>query len=223
MMKRILMLLTIVLLLGCLTMTAFATSQPNLTENGSITVTMDWNGTKLNDGKLSICRVAEIKWDGEQYSFIPVDALKAEALSLANPMDAQLAQKMELLVKEKKLTVITAPIQDGEAVFSDLQPGLYLVMQEKEDAAKGFAPIAPYLISVPKRENGWYYSNVEADPKVPLETAPTEPEPTKPNDSKLPQTGQLNWPVPLMTMGGLTLFVFGWYLCFGGRRERYEK
>lgn len=40
----------------------------------------------------------------------------------------------------------------------------------------------------------------------------------KPGDTKLPQTGTLNWPVPVLTVSGLLLMVLGWYLC-GRKRE----
>lgn len=38
---------------------------------------------------------------------------------------------------------------------------------------------------------------------------------------KLPQTGQLNWPVPVLTMVGLVLFITGWVLCYrkGGQDD----
>ncbi len=43
----------------------------------------------------------------------------------------------------------------------------------------------------------------------------------KEKDEKLPQTGQLWWPVPVMTFIGMTLFVFGWirYRKYGERDE----
>ncbi|MDY2814374.1 MAG: LPXTG cell wall anchor domain-containing protein [Dorea sp.] len=33
--------------------------------------------------------------------------------------------------------------------------------------------------------------------------------------SKLPQTGQLNWPVPVMAMSGMLLFMIGWSMYRG--------
>jgi hypothetical protein len=42
-----------------------------------------------------------------------------------------------------------------------------------------------------------------ADPIIPDSPIPTEA-------ASLPQTGQLWWPVPLLTMAGLALFLFGW-------------
>lgn len=38
--------------------------------------------------------------------------------------------------------------------------------------------------------------------------------------NKLPQTGQLDWPIPWMAVSGMVLFTFGWWLCFG--RKDYE-
>lgn len=38
--------------------------------------------------------------------------------------------------------------------------------------------------------------------------------------SKLPQTGQLTWPIPIMTISGMVLFAVGWWLCFGRKDTR---
>ncbi len=36
--------------------------------------------------------------------------------------------------------------------------------------------------------------------------------PDNPVMSSLPQTGQLNWPVPVLAVSGVVLFAFGWAL-----------
>ncbi|MCC8126488.1 MAG: hypothetical protein LIO92_03690 [Clostridiales bacterium] len=35
----------------------------------------------------------------------------------------------------------------------------------------------------------------------------------------LPQTGQLNWPIPVLTLCGLAVFALGWKLFFGGKKH----
>jgi LPXTG-motif cell wall-anchored protein len=116
-------------------------------------------------------------------------------------------------------------VKNGKAVFNDLPTGLYLIIQE--EAAEGFNPLGAFLVSVPYLENGEYRYHVTAAIKSELErepeTEPTTPPPTVPDDPKLPQTGQLNWPIPLMAVAGLGLFIAGSMLCFGKKRERYEK
>lgn len=136
-----------------------------------------------------------------------------------------MAEKALALVSEKQLPMLSAPITEGAARFENLETGPYLVYQTQQDASDGFAPIKPYLISVPYLSGGKYVMDVTAKPKVPLEevpTVPTEPEPTKPTDSQLPQTGQLNWPVPILVVGGLVLFLLGWFLYFDGNKKKHE-
>lgn len=57
------------------------------------------------------------------------------------------------------------------------------------------------------------------DPSEPTETEPEETKPqentkpqetTKPSGPKLPQTGQLWWPVPVLALIGFVLFLLGW-------------
>ena len=38
----------------------------------------------------------------------------------------------------------------------------------------------------------------------------------------LPQTGQLNWPVPVLTVAGLGLFLAGWLLRFGRQGKHHD-
>lgn len=43
------------------------------------------------------------------------------------------------------------------------------------------------------------------------------------NGNKLPQTGQLTWPIPWLASSGMVLFAFGWWLFFGHRKDSHEK
>lgn len=224
--KRILSMLAVLLLLGSVALTAFASEIPDLTKNGSITFTMDWENKPLNSGSLSIYRVGIIAADKSLYHFELIDALKDSKLSLEKVDDPNLAKDLAILALKKNLTEIKTHIKNGKAVFSNVAPGLYVVMQNAEDASNGFAPINPFLISIPRYENGVYELDVTADPKVPFEsipTDPTKPKPTKPTGPTLPQTGQLNWPVPLLAVSGVALFAVGWILFSGRKKDDYEK
>lgn len=104
--------------------------------------------------------------------------------------------------------------EDGKVTFPQLPFGLYLVVQKTAPA--GYSKTEPFLVSLPYLYEGEYQYDVASEPKTDLErevpTKPTSP-PTKPTPSsgggKLPQTGQLWWPVPVLTCGGLGCIVVG--------------
>lgn len=219
--KRIVAALIALVLLGSLT--ANAHEVPDLTKNGTITFTLAWNGEPLDGGSLSIYRVGDVVEDDGNFIFACVPEI--EAVSLENLNDPDLAAALADAARNSGLEAVSAPVSDGKAVFTDVVPGLYVVVQEAEDASEGFAPLRPFLISMPRFEDGHYVTDVAATPKASLEPAPTEPtQPTepKPTGPNLPQTGQLKWPVPMMAVAGLALFAAGWILCSSGKKEKYE-
>ncbi len=120
----------------------------------------------------------------------------------------------------------------GWVKFAPLEPGLYVVTQRRSQQSAGFDAIQPFLISLPRWENEGYVYDLNATPKVPLvpgetlpcpPTKPTEPTTPPPTDPPgLPQTGQLNWPVPVLAVLGMTLFVLGWALRISSGRNRHE-
>lgn len=264
-MKKITTMVAAVCLLFSVVLNAHAIINPDPQGKGILTLLMEWKEEKLDSGTLTICRVGQIVNKGTKWTFAPVTQLQDSGISLEDPNDAQLANQLVQLVKEKELPCVTEPIRKGKAFFLNLDAGLYLVRQD--EACDGFYPINPFLISVPRWEDDGYVYALTARPKVSLEptepdetkptepdetkptepdeTNPTEPDETKPTESKpteprpteskptepkptetepekpkptlpvgsvLPQTGQLNWPVPVMAAAGLSLLVLGWYL-----------
>lgn len=61
----------------------------------------------------------------------------------------------------------------------------------------------------------------EPEESEPDETEPDETEPT-PDEPKLPQTGQLKWPIPILVFAGLVLFLAGWVMCFR-KKDTHEE
>ena len=109
--------------------------------------------------------------------------------------------------------VPVAAIRGDLAQFGDIQsPDLAV----QKTAPAGYGKTEPFLVSLPYLYEGEYQYDVASEPKTDLErevpTKPTSP-PTKPTPSsgggKLPQTGQLWWPVPVLTCGGLGCIVVG--------------
>lgn len=221
MVKRIFALLITLLLIGSMAVTAFANHPvPDLTQNGSITFVMDWDGQLLDSGNLNLYKVGEIVENDGDYSFALIDKLDGSDLTLEEINDPILAQELLTISHVMKLQKLSAPIDDGGCVFEDLEPALYLVWQGEGDASDGFVEISPFVISVPKFDNDRYILDVIADPKVPLETVPPTTAPPPPEE--MPQTGQLNWPVPVLAIGGAAMLILGFVLRTSGKKERRD-
>lgn len=114
--------------------------------------------------------------------------------------------------------------EDGIVRIAGLKPGLYLVdtvYQEKEVGKVEFTK--PFLACIPEYENGELIFDVTiktkvsngAIPMTPLENSSKKPvkkpSGTHPGGSKLPQTGMLRWPIPVLALAGMILMEVGWY------------
>jgi sortase A len=107
-------------------------------------------------------------------------------------------------IKKKKGKGIKKEInQDGTVTFFNLKPGYYYLVQE--EAAEGFERILPFLVELPMQEKNQLIYHVQAEPKMEKKTMGWKEK----IDSILPQTGQRNWPVPVLAVSGLLLFLIG--------------
>lgn len=212
MLKRILALLAAVVLLSA-SISASAHDVPDFDRRGSISVSMYYRGQAVPGGTLSLHRVGDVVENNGDYSFAPAGEFADSGLSY-DVLSASLAQELARHAAMDKLRGETLTVdKHGQVVFTDLEPGLYLIEQRR--AATGYNCIAPFLIGLPGWENEAYVYDLDATPKLELTLAP----PPTPS-GKLPQTGQLNWPVPVLAASGLFLFVSGWFLFFAQKKER---
>ena len=214
-------LLALLLLLG-LPLSAAAHPVPDESRNGhcSITVSMTYKGKAVRGGKLALYKVGDVAENNGNYSFVPVKEIQADIPEFGDIESPDLAGRLAAL--EGKLTPVTSdPVtvdKDGNATFSDLTFGLYLVVQKT--AASGYGKIAPFLVSVPYLYRDEYQYELTSQPKTDLEqeVKPTAP-PSSGGGKKLPQTGQLWWPVPLLICAGLGCIAVG---LFRRREDRNE-
>lgn len=193
----------------------------------SITVTMTYRGKALPGGTLVLYKVGDVAEEDGNYSFVPVEAIRGDFAQFGDIQSPDLAGKLSKL--EDKLTPVTALPQkvgeDGKVTFLNLPFGLYLVVQKT--AASGYGKTAPFLVSVPYLYADEYQYDVTSQPKTDLKrevpTKPTSPT-TKPTTSsgggkKLPQTGQLWWPVPVLACAGLGCIAVGLFRRWEARDE----
>lgn len=224
-MRKIMIVLTVLLVLASSILSVAAHDVPDLTRKGSITVVIDDDDKVVPGGSLLVYKVGQIFEDDGNYGFELTKDFAASKLSLADVQSRTLAKDLDAYVKEKNIKGTGVKIgKDGKAKLEDMELGLYLVMQD--EPAPGYYPVNSFLIALPTMEDGEYRYDVDGSPKVsPIVQVPptTEPEEPMPTDPQLPQTGAMNWPVPLMCAGSIVLIGIGLSVFFSDKRKQQSK
>ena len=215
-MKRILIWVITLSVLFAIPHAVYAHEIPQDRNDCSIEILVRYDGKNVDSGTLSAIKIASIAEDSGNYFFRQeVTGIRLENITSATSA----AQQQKFYIANKSTYNFisqTQDVQKGKAIFTNLSTGLYLIVQNQ--AADGFHKMDSFLVSLPYTENGTYQYHVTAEIKSELERPepdPTEPSSPPPKDPYLPQTSQLNWPIPLMAIAGLSLFSLGWILCFG--------
>ena len=226
--KRLSTLLLALSLGAAVALPAYAHEVPDPSRTGSIRFSMLYDGSAVGGGSLTLHRVGDVAEEDGNYTFTLTEAYAASGADLTDLTDTALAAGLADYTTANGIAGEEVSIgSDGTAAADGLALGLYLVMQDQP--AEGYEPIAPFLVSVPMWDEtaGAYLYTVDAAPKLggltktpPAATAaPAKPDAGDPDTvtttataATLPQTGQLNWPVPVLTLAGLLLMLAGWYL-----------
>ena len=189
--RRTAAVLTVLLLLACPRVLAAE-------QTGSISVRMTWQGSTVPGGSITLYRVAMLGRGGQ---FVPLPEFSGWGMDPSAPLSPSDARELAEFAKRENIPGQTAALgADSAACFSPLESGLYLLVQREPGA--GFLPVNPFFLSVPQQIGTELCYDVDASPKC----APT---PTDPGTPGIPQTGQLNWPVPVMALLGLCLMAAG--------------
>ena len=171
--KRLAALAAAALFTGAAATTAYAREVPDLTREGSISVTMTCDGARIGEGTLSLYRVGDIMENDSDYSFVFTEEFAACGYSLDDLESDKLAQDLVRYAKNHGIEPDTRTIpHSGQLVYEGVEPGLYLV--EQKEANVEFYPIDPFLISVPMYDGEEYIYNVEAAPKLEMQSAPKD-------------------------------------------------
>lgn len=230
------LLAALILLVSCIGISAAAHEVPDPDRTGTIEVTLKTAAGETVKGEVTIYRVGDIHEDDGNYSFALTEEFAGSGVTLEYVHSSEKAAALAEYAADSDIEGVAEPIEETGRVLFAVDPALYLLVQTEAKNSEGFNP---FLIAVPNMEDGAYVYDVDANPKVgpiPEQTEPsTEPDsdettpgtdettPSTPEEEeKLPQTGQLNWPVPLLAAVGTVLFAAGWALRFKDRKEEYE-
>ena len=223
MQKRILSVFCAVVLFSTLILTASAAVElPDFDRRGSISISLTYKGRPLTSGAFALYRVGDVYSENANYFFRYTEEFEHCEVPVDDPSTSKVAEALAEIVRENRLRGTEQRVdKKGTVTFEDLEIGLYLVIQTR--TASGFSRISPFLVSVPSHDGSSYVYDVDASPKMDLEPEPTTKPSTEPTSGDwLPQTGQTNWPVPMLASCGMLLLALGWYLYFSGRKQSNE-
>lgn len=187
---------------------------------GSLSVTLRSIETlePLKDVSLMLYCVALAEPDGYNLGYEKTAAFRDFGGDITDFDNRNLTVQLLDYIQREQVDVCSLVSADAEGTvrFEDLPLGLYLVVQAGR--SYGYSAAEPFLASVPMTDpvTGQWVYEVDASPKVGVVIEPT---PTPPPPPELPKTGMLLWPIPVLALAGLALFVSGLLL---RRREKDE-
>lgn len=218
--KRFTVLLAVMLLLPVLALKAAAVDL----DSNEFAIDVDVQASDVqpvSDAQIALYHVAQGQLDAdgnlhmkpmEAFADLEFDGITQETLPMLLDKLCPRLQQPE----ENPQSGAAAPIQlkkagsDGMIHFRDLNSGVYVLLKWQDGAAKDWEML-PALVYLPRYQHAgdrWENTAVvvpkwERNPEHPVEPKPNEP------DALLPQTGVVQWPIPVLLMAGLTCMGIG--------------
>ncbi len=151
----------------------------DLTRKSSITVDLrdPQTGAALSGGWLYLYKVADVNQSGTGFS--PVERFD-KGFDFSDIRSRKLVRTIYDYIRDNSYKCDAyVDIAGGSVSFSDLTPGLYIILQA--GTIPGYYPMNPFLVSVPMKFNGDYIYDINATPKMELDKLPPPPPPTNPD------------------------------------------
>ena len=218
--------LALVLVLG-MSITAFAQTI-DMDTTGSISLDLAYDDQAVTGGTFALYMVGSVTLEDGNYTFVLTEDFEASGADLTDLESETLAAELlEYALSAGIEPVMEVENESGTVLFSDLSVGLYLVAQTAD--MDGYESISPFLVSLPQSDEEGYVYNVSATAKLAGLTAVEEETEAVTTvaateyvtETELPYTGQLTWPVPVLCVAGLVLFLIGFDMRYGRRKESY--
>lgn len=214
----VMVLILVLILIPC---SAFASSGMEKTD-GTVKFNLcTQSGDAVGDVQISVYRVGNVDYEGYNVVY-KIDELLSEGKdiplnSLTADQNISSAERIWNLIKnkdKKDFSVWTEKTDsEGKISLDKIPVGVYLAVQTLKNDT--YVDITPFVFYMPEAsKEGWVY-DVTLYPKVEKRPTPTPsitPKPTVPHkdDSELPDTGMVQWPIPVLAGLGVILLSVGW-------------
>ena len=142
---------------------AFATDNTvDLSRTGSLSITLresDGSHAAMQGGTFCIYEVAQAEIENANFAYIPTEDFEESGADLSDLNAPGLAEHLAAYAAAEHLSgLVDTTGADGRVTFSDLQLGLYLVMQK--GTVPGYYQVSPFLVTVPLMDGNVNYYKV---------------------------------------------------------------
>lgn len=199
---------------------ALAPIEPDRTVSARLTFL--YGNMPVPDAEFSLYRIADVsQW--AEFTFcgeFKAYSGQIDALETAEEW-AEAAEGLTEYIRLHRIQPLYVARTDsrGRVYFgSSLKSGLYLYLCGETEYKGRIYTALPGMLCLPclaENTDDWIYENAEVQVKAgdtrdvpPSPTPPAKPKPPAPS-GKLPQTGLLWWPVPVLTVAGLLFVTIG--------------
>lgn len=225
--RLILSFVTVVALSLVLGITVYATPQMDMEQNASLTICYDINKTPVSGVEFRLYRVADISPAGTLTATEDFAGYSLSFDALTSDDWTELAGTLEgYVLRDQPAPVLRGKTDEqGTIFFPDCAQGLYLLVGDTHTLEQHTYTPQSLLVSLPSlnKDGSWNY-DVISEPKFSSDDddddssdTPDSEDPSDTPDSdgsdgeKLPQTGMLKWPIPVMFLLGTGVFLAGYF------------
>ena len=164
----------------------------------------------VKDLEVSIYKIGTTNEIGEPTLNSEIDKLNIDIRNLNQESINILADFVKEKYKPEYVYKINA---EGEFNINNISKGVYIFVQNnKFDEIK-----MQSLVTWGSNNND---EIIKIRPKI--ETIQQEAVVEENYDEKLPQTGIIYWPIPMLAIGGILIFAIGWYLIFVKSKKKLK-
>ena len=155
--------LTVLLLVTCVITVSAEEFDPEKTGSVSVTLAEQYEKTPIAGAELSVYYIATVGINTDKkLNYIYTEEFAGTGIEIDDP---ELAIKLDAYLSENEVTAIKLHTDtNGTASYTDLPLGLYFIRQT--NTVEGFAPCAPFLVTVPVESTDGYVYAVNASPKT---------------------------------------------------------
>ncbi len=242
----------VLLIISVTNITAFAEELPELSDKGILIVSMKKDGRPVPGGEFEIYQIAGISLPAGKINYEITKDFKNCNIPIDNIESDEVIYNLESYITNNGISGMKTNVDDnGIAEFSSLKPGIYFVKQnnaaEGYRKVSSFTVSLPFyergkyqytVTANPKLVSNRFDNN---NPPTTVKSPNSNGDHNQnhnggsnqnsnsnskhngsDSDSRLPKTGQLNLPVPILTVTGFCMIVFGFIIRCCGRKD-YDK